>query len=148
VIPIIPNPPPNSVYICPVANIAIKTPCKVSSCMYHNEASARCCSYSALNTSLHRDVTLTKEARKKVVCDFFRLEEAELAVAIRRLIAVMCVNEFFTHLFDKSILDARPKEIESLLGCGPKYEAWRPSAKKVPYTEVVTTVEFLKANMR
>lgn len=135
------------VYVCPVANIGIKTPCKVTSCMYHNTDSAKCCSYSNLNASLHRDATITKEMRKKVVCEFFKIEEADLAVSIRRLVSVLMVNEFFYHVYDKDVLEARPKELQALKDRKESFERWKPSAKKISFDELVNTVDFLQTNL-
>lgn len=115
--------------------------------MYHSGFSSKGCQYATLTANLQKE-GITKETRKRTVCDMFALSEEELAASIKRVMSVLCANEYFQHVFDKSILDAKPKEIETLLSNPEKYKTWRPSAKKIEFSELVTTLEFLLINLR
>lgn len=97
---------------------------------------------------MHKEA-INKDTKKKVVGQLFSLEEAELGVAIRRVMNVLHVNEFYTYVYDKNIMEARPKELADLASAWgeEKYLAWRPSAKKVPFPIIVTTLDFLKNNL-
>lgn len=142
-IPIIPI---SQSYECPIANKSVTLPCAVKTCMYNDPSSIKGCKYAQVHEALHRGI-IPKEVKKKAVCQLFSLEEDDLAVAIRRVMNVLHANEFFNHLFEKSIMEARPKELALLAESEDKYLAWRPSAKKIPFSEMIATIDFLKSNL-
>lgn len=134
-------------YECPIASKAITLPCTVRSCMYHDDgATIKGCRYAKVHEALHKD-TLPKEVKKRTVCQLFTIEEDDLAVAIRRVMNTLCVSEYFNYVYEKSILDARPKEFAALAESEERYNAWRPSAKKIAFSDLIATLEFLKNNL-
>ena len=134
-------------YVCPIVNTETVIPCAVHSCMYHDPSSAKGCGHARLIATTQKE-GVSKEAKKRAVCEFFSLEEEDLAISIRRVISVLCVSEFFKHVYDKSIMDARPKELEALGEYEARYNAWRVNSKKIEFQEFLKTLVFLKNNLR
>lgn len=119
--------------------------------MYHRESiPATHCGHIQITTGVQN--AAGKESKRAYVCKTFSIEDDQLAIEVRRVMAVLCANEYFNHVYEKSILEARPKELLALADkesadSRGKYEAWRPSSKKISFEELVATLEFLKNNL-
>lgn len=77
----------------------------------------------------------------------FDMSVEETNVAVRRVIAVLCVNEYFRYIFDKEVTEAKAKEMDLLKTQPERYEAWKSNARKIRFTDLITTIDFLKQNL-
>lgn len=113
---------------------------------YEPGVSIKGCRYAKIQEAMSRE-GMSKDIRKRTVCHLFSIDEADLGVAVRRVVAVLCASEYFEYVYEKSILDARPKELTALAKDENRYLLWRPSARKVSFEDLVQTISFLQTNL-
>lgn len=132
---------------CPIVSVRVESPCGVKSCMYHLNSIVNRCGYNTISTIIQKEST-SKDSKISEMCKIYSIEEDDLRIATKRIVAVMCASEFFTHVFDKTIMEAHHKELEKLTNDEDRYNSWREGTKKVSFEELVTAIEFLKTNLR
>ena len=106
------------------------------------------------NSCAHKTITLIREGepdkkeRRRAVSQIFGTSEEETETAIRRVVSVLCLNEYFKYVFGKSVTEAKKKELLELQLDAVRYTMWKTGSKKVPFDHLVRTIDFLLNEMR
>lgn len=80
----------------------------------------------------------SKEERMLGVCQIYSLTEEEVRRDLNIVSIAVLLNCYFEFLFQKPLLDCRPKEVAELRNSESRYYAWRK--KKTPSFEKVLEV--------
>jgi hypothetical protein len=114
--------------------------------MYHKKAFKNHCSHAAITTL--RGKGLSKVDLKAKVADVFGVDVEDAEIAIRRVVSLVCLNEYFTYVFGKTLMDAKPKELEEIRADQVRYEGWRCGSKKVSFRALVDSIDFVSNNLK
>jgi hypothetical protein len=115
--------------------------------MYYKEGSNFRCGY----TKLQSEITGSKsEAEtRKVIEKFFNIDEEEVDSAVERISKVLQLGEYFTFVFDKSLLDTKAKDLDELMKSQLKFEAWKTRTHAtMSFNDMVRTIHFVKTTLR
>jgi cyclophilin family peptidyl-prolyl cis-trans isomerase len=114
--------------------------------MYHRRGCLYSCGYERVTKELSFD--MSKEERRKRVAKVFNVDDEDLVVAMRRTMSVVCLSEFYSYVYAKDILDAKPKELDSLKSDPAKFETWRQGSKKISFGDLVSAIDFVQTNLK
>ena len=82
------------------------------------------------------------------MAEVFGTDEEETETAIRRVVSVLCLNEYFKHIYGKDVTEAKKKELLAIQTDPVRYSLWKPGSNKVPFDFLVTTIDFLFNEMK
>ena len=114
--------------------------------MYLKRAFRSNCAHAAI-TEL-RSKNLGKVDFKARISEIFGVDVEDTDVAIRRVVAVMCLNEYFVYVFGKKIVEAKAKDLADLRENRVRYENWRAKSKKVSFDVIQTSIDFVSNNLK
>lgn len=114
--------------------------------MYNRSGFESHCSYKAIQAI--REGEGSKQEKRQSIAAIFGTDEEETEVAIRRIVSVLCLNEYFKHIFGKEVSEATARELRELRIDPVRYQVWRPGSKKIPFEHLVSTIDFLFNEMR
>lgn len=85
---------------------------------------------------------------KAKVAGVYGVDLEETEVAIKRLVSVLCLNEYFRYSYGKDLLEARAGELAALRSDQTRYEKWKAGSKKIPFKHLVAAIDFVSTNLR
>ena len=95
-----------------------------------------------------RESESSKNEKREKIAAAFRLDVSEIESSVRRVVSVMCLNEYFKHIYGKSVIDARKSELTSLISDPTRYQMWRQESRKVSFEHIVMSIDFLLKQLR
>lgn len=133
--------------MCPVTETKLPPGnCLNSKCMYHKKAFKNHCANAAV-TGL-RGKGLPKAELKARMADVYGVDVEETEIAIRRVVALLCLNEYFMYVFGKQLMEAKAKDLADVKSNQVRYDAWRSGSRKVSFVALSASVDFVLTNLK
>lgn len=115
--------------------------------MYHRKNDPNRCGYHRIQ-SIANNKNSDKEERKAALAKAYRVDVEELDAALRRVVAVVCLNEYFRYVYGKDLLEAKQKELLALKIDVERYMGWKQSSKKVKFALIQEAIDFILNNLK
>jgi hypothetical protein len=132
---------------CPKNEELVGNPCQDKVCAYRRSSEPNGCGYAKI-TAITKNFDLDKAVRKEAIAKIYKLDVEDVNVALKRVVSVVCLSEYFEYAYSKSVLDAKKKELEDLKLSIERYQAWKANSKKIPFSSLVESIDFLLINLR
>lgn len=114
--------------------------------MYHKKAFKSHCANVAVAALRSRN--LGKVELKAKIADVYGVDVGEAEVAIRRVVALLCLNEYFMYVFGKQLVEAKAKDLADLRSNQVRYDAWRSGSRKVSFVALIVSIDFVSNNLK
>ena len=114
--------------------------------MYLKRAFRGNCAHDAITELRGKD--LGKVDFKARISEIYGVDVEDAEIAIRRVVAIMCLNEYFVYVFGKQMIEARSKELADLKSNQERYDKWRYGSKKVNFEVLKTSIDFVSNNLK
>jgi hypothetical protein len=114
--------------------------------MYHKKAFKNHCANAAILAL--RGKNLGKVELKVRIADVYGVDVEDAEIAIRRVVALLCLNEYFMYVFGKPLIDAKARDLADLKSNQVRYDAWRSGSRKVSFKALTTSIDFVSNNLK
>lgn len=114
--------------------------------MYNKQKQRNHCAHEVVSNLRSRD--LTKAELKAKLSEEYEVDVEDTEVAIRRVVSILCLSEYFLFAFGKQLIEARHKELQELRTNQARYDGWKAGSKKVPFSAIVVSIDFVLINLK
>lgn len=132
--------------LCPLDGVERVGGCSVSACQFNRRSTPTGCLQPKVMELRNRGLP-SVELRAKL-STLFGVDAGETEAAVRRVVSLLCLNEYFRFCFGKDLMEARARELNELAADPERYAAWKAGTKKTPFSAIVSSVAFVKTNLK
>jgi hypothetical protein len=135
---------PEKIDYCPIASVHIRGPCNIRSCMYHKGPDSNPCIAKEV-----RELQEDDKSRKRQVMKLYKIDEEELDHKVEFIQEVIVAYKFFEHVHEKSLLEARATDLDSIENKEEAFKNWAKNRKiRTPFSKLLSTYNFLRKEMK